>query len=623
MNKLIKFLLRCLLKLLYRVEVKGLEHFQEAGERVLIIANHTSLLDGVLLYAWLPETPTFAINTDIASRKSFRFYFRFVDLFIMDPINPLSVKSMIKFLKEDRKAVIFPEGRITITGSLMKIYEGPGLVADKADATILPIAIDGAQFSPFSYRKGLGRVIWFPHIKITVLPPEKITVNQNIHGHQRRKAVAMQLQDLMFKLTYSAFNYRTSIFDALITAANRYGHNLTVIQDVNKTTLTYKQLITRSIILGNVIRQDTDESEHLGILLPNVAGTVITFMAMQYTGRIPAMLNFTSGIQAILLSCETANIKTVYTSRKFVEAANLTELIDELEKQLKLVYLEDLRNQISVLNKLSGFIKSTFINRYNKNAKPIIEPDKPSLILFTSGTEGVPKGVVLSHSNVLSNYAQICGHIDFQPHDIVFTCLPLFHSFGLNGGFLMPLFGGSKIFLYPTPLHYRIIPELFYELQATILFGTNTFFKGYARHAHTFDFNSARYVVAGAEKLREDTQKLWMEKFGIRILEGYGVTETSPVISVNTPMVNKLGTTGRPMTDIECYIEPVEGIDEGGRLVVKGPNIMLGYLLHGTNCEIHAPETERGLGWYDTGDIAAIDDDGFISILGRAKDLPR
>jgi len=232
MNRLIKFLLRCLLKLLYRVEVKGLKHFQEAGERVLIIANHTSLLDGVLLYAWLPETPTFAINTDIASRKSFRFYLRFVDLFTMDPINPLSVKSMIKFLKEDRKAVIFPEGRITITGSLMKIYEGPGLVADKADATILPIAIDGAQFSPFSYRKGLGRVIWFPHIKITVLSPEKITVNQNIHGHQRRKVVAMQLQDLMFKLSYSAFNYRTSIFDALITAANRYG--IPSVPDVNR-----------------------------------------------------------------------------------------------------------------------------------------------------------------------------------------------------------------------------------------------------------------------------------------------------------------------------------------------------------------------------------------------------
>ncbi|MBI4006521.1 MAG: AMP-binding protein, partial [Gammaproteobacteria bacterium] len=441
----------------------------------------------------------------------------------------------------------------------------------------------------------------------------------DIQGHARRKVAALKLQDLMFRLTYLSFNYRTSIFDALLNAANRYGKNLAIIEDINKERATYKQLITKAIILGNAIRRDTREGEHIGILMPNVIGTVVTFLAMQYLGRIPAMLNYTVGIQILLSACETGRIKTVYTSRRFIENAKLQKLATALEQKLNLIYLEDLRSRISMFNKLAGIVRGMFAQSHYYRVAGMIDPDTPALILFTSGSEGIPKGVVLSHSNVLSNYAQVNCHIDFQPHDIVFSCLPLFHSFGLNAGCLMPLFGGSRVFLYPTPLHYRLIPELVYELGATILFGTNTFFKGYAYRAHPFDFHSLRFVVAGAEKLRDDTQKVWMEKFGIRILQGYGVTETSPVISVNTPMLNKLGTVGRPMLEMECYLAPVDGIENGGRLVVKGPNIMLGYLLHGGDGELQPPITDRGPGWYDTGDIAGIDEEGFITILGRAK----
>jgi acyl-[acyl-carrier-protein]-phospholipid O-acyltransferase/long-chain-fatty-acid--[acyl-carrier-protein] ligase len=231
----------------------------------------------------------------------------------------------------------------------------------------------------------------------------------------------------------------------------------------------------------------------------------------------------------------------------------------------------------------------------------------------------VPKGVVLSHVNLLSNYAQGKCYIDFGPSDVMFNCLPLFHSFGLNVGCLMPLLAGSKTFLYLTPLHYRIIPELIYEIGATIFFAANTFMKGYAHHAHPYDFQSLRYALAGAEKLGEDTQKLWMEKFGIRILQGYGVTETSPVIAANTPMSNKPGTVGHFIPGMDYYIEPVDGIEQGGQLIVKGPNIMLGYLIHGSNGEVTAPSTTRGQGWHNTGDVAIVDEDGYITILGRAK----
>lgn len=621
MIKLAKFLLRCLLRLLYGVQVNGMEHYDEIGERALIVANHSSLLDGLLLYAWLPETPTFAINTRIAEKASFKPLLKFVNLFIMDPSSPLSIKSLIKFIREDNKAVIFPEGRITVTGSLMKIYEGPALIADRAKAKILPIAIDGCQYSPFSYMKGKEKIVLFPRISITVLAPVAVDIATEIQGHARRKAAALVLHRLMYEMIYSTYNYNKTLFSALLEAATKHGFNKIVLDDINRNALSYRQLIARAFILAGEIRKETATSEVVGVLLPNVTNTIICYFALQFLGRVPAMLNYSGGIQILLSACETAEIKTVYTSHQFIENAGLTELGQELEKHVTVIYLEDIRPRISKIAKLLGLARSYFpvIHYHRKLKLEKRDPNKPATILFTSGSEGMPKGVVLSHANMLSNYAQSKCYIDFGPNDIMFNCLPLFHSFGLNVGCLVPLFAGSKTFLYLTPLHYRIIPELIYELGATIFFAPNTFLQGYAHHAHPYDFQSLRYAFTGAEKLRENTQKIWMEKFGIRILEGYGVTEASPVIAANTPIANKVGTVGYLIPGMNYYIEAVDGIEDGGRLMVKGPNIMLGYLIHGRKGEINRPVTDRGEGWHDTGDIAAIDDEGFISILGRAK----
>lgn len=619
MIRFLKFCLRCLLRLLYRVRIHGLENYWKAGERVLIVANHSSLLDGVLLYAWLPETPTFAINTRIASMKQFRFLLRFVDLFEMDTANPLSVKSMVRMIREDKKAVIFPEGRITVTGTLMKIYEGPGLVADKANAMILPILIEGAQFSPFSYMKGRGRIVAFPRITIRIQPPERIQVDAGVTGHERRVAATIAMQDIMYRLYYSAFDSGQDLFSAFLQACSTYGWNKVVLEDFNREPLSYRKMLSRIFIISRRLRGDTEAGEHIGLLLPNANATVICFLALQHLGRIPAMLNYTAGIQALIAACATGQIKTVYSSRRFIESAGLQKLAEELGTQVRLIYLENLREQVTTYDKLVGLVHSYYPVLHHTRISSGTDPDSPAVILFTSGSEGSPKGVVLSHRNILSNYAQVRCHINFSPTDIVFSCLPLFHSFGLNAGTLMPLLGGSKVFIYPTPLHYRVIPELIYELEATILFGTSTFFKGYAHHAHPYDFRSLRFTVAGAEKLREDTLQLWMEKFGIRILEGYGVTETSPVISVNTPIIYKSGTVGRLLPGMEGYLEPVDGIQEGGRLIVSGQNIMLGYLLPDQPGVIIPPRANRGIGWYDTGDIASIDKEGFLRIQGRAR----
>ncbi len=501
----------------------------------------------------------------------------------------------------------------------MKVYEGPGLIADKSGASVLPISIEGAQFSPFSYMQGRGRITWFPRICLTVLPPCKIEIGNEVQGHARRQAAALRMQDIMFEVIYNTCNHRSNLFSAFLLAREKFGKHTVIVEDFKREPATYQQLLLKTFVLAELIKSRVSAGEKVGVMLPNVVGMPVTFLVLQYLRCIPAMLNFTAGVQNILRACETGQVNTILTSRAFIENAALEETAKLLDEKYEVIYLEDLREQLTLAKKLKGLIKSRFPNLHFSSIARQIDPDSPAVILFTSGSEGTPKGVVLTHSNLLSNYAQVRCHIDFRITDTVFSCLPTFHSFGLNAGMLMPMLAGSKIFFYPTPLHYRLIPELFYELGATILFGTNTFFKGYAKHAHPFDFSTARYVVAGAEKLHMDTLQLWVEKFGIRIYQGYGVTETSPVISVNTLMQHKIGSVGRPMSDMQCRIKKVEGIDEGGHLVVSGPNVMAGYLLHGNNGRIQFPTTEFGGRWYDTGDIATIDEEGYITILGRAK----
>jgi acyl-[acyl-carrier-protein]-phospholipid O-acyltransferase/long-chain-fatty-acid--[acyl-carrier-protein] ligase len=320
------------------------------------------------------------------------------------------------------------------------------------------------------------------------------------------------------------------------------------------------------------------------------------------------MINFTSGLMNIRSGCRAANVRYILTSRAFVGKAHLEKIIDGLAPDFSIVFLEDMRSGIRPGDKLRGLFAA---------GRPLVRraADDPAAILFTSGSEGVPKGVVLSHRNILANAAQAEARIDFGRTDKVFNVLPVFHSFGLTVGLILPLVSGVRIYLYPSPLHYRIVPEMVYGVNATIMFGTDTFLAGYARSAHAYDFRSLRHVLAGAEPVKETTRRIYMEKFGLRILEGYGVTETAPVLALNTPMFNKFGSVGRLMPGMEARLDPVPGVAEGGRLHVRGPNVMLGYL-HAENPGVMERPTG---GWHDTGDIVTIDAEGFIAIKGRAK----
>ncbi|MDT8363778.1 MAG: acyl-[ACP]--phospholipid O-acyltransferase [Nitrosomonas sp.] len=616
---LVKSILQWLFHTLYRLEINGAAHYRQAGSRVLIIANHLSFLDAALISVSLPERLCFAIHSRVARQWWVRPFLFLADTVAIDPTNPMSTRLLIERIRKGDKVVIFPEGRLTLTGSLMKIHDGPAMIADKSGAMLLPISLKGPQYTPFSRLKGKVRLRWFPKISIEIMPPATLDLPNTLRGKQRRKMANLKLYDLMTETLFHSHVLHETLFQSLLDASATHGKQHIIAEDVERKPLSYFQLIMRSFILGRVLRRmipHFGNRPNIGILLPNMVSSLICFFALQAFGRVPAMLNFSSSSKNVLLTCESAQIQTIITARGFIEKTKLSNLITDLQQQgILLCYLEDISERIHWWDKLMGWLSASLPRLAYRLTDSQQNPDGAAVILFTSGSEGAPKGVVLSHSNLQANRYQVTSRIDFGPGDIVFNVLPIFHAFGLTGGTLLPVLSGIRTFLYPSPLHYRIIPELVYDTNATLLFGTDTFLTGYARYANAYDFYSVRYVFAGAEKLREATRQLWSEKFGVRIFEGYGATETSPILSINTPMHNRAGSVGRLLPAIRYQLEPVPGVEQGGKLLVNGPNIMQGYYLANTPGKI-VPLADNG---YDTGDIVAIDDEGYVFIKGRVK----
>jgi acyl-[acyl-carrier-protein]-phospholipid O-acyltransferase/long-chain-fatty-acid--[acyl-carrier-protein] ligase len=608
-------LFRWYFRTFHKVTVRGLEHYRAAGSRVVIVSNHQSYFDACLIGAFLPDNPTFAINTAQTRRWWIKPFLKAVDTFPVDVQSPYALKRMVEAVRDHgRKLMIFPEGRLTRTGALMKVYEGAGLVADKAHARILPISIDGPRFSPFGKMAGRVRQRWFPPLTVNVWPSVDLTPShaETMTPRGRRMAIGRALQDVMVDSVFRSQNVDRTLFAALLDASAAHGGATVIAEDINRAPITYRRMILGAAVLGRALAKQVPVGERIGVLLPNSVGTVVTFAGLQAFARVPCLLNPSAGAASVLAACRVATISTVVSSRDFVQRGKLGPLIEQMAGMVRFVWLEDIRSGLGWREKLRGKIDS-WLPRGLPGAKA--DPAAPSVVLFTSGSEGAPKGVVLSHRNILANCAQLASVIDFNTGDTVFNAMPMFHSFGLTGGTILPLVSGVRTFHYPSPLHYRIIPGLIYDTDATICFGTDTFLNGWARYAHPYDFYAMRYIFAGAEKVREETKRLFADRFGVRILEGYGATETAPVIALNTAMHCKTGTVGRMLPGIAHRLESVDGIADGGRLLVQGPNIMVGYLLADAPGVTRPPED----GWYDTGDIVSISDAGFVSIQGRAK----
>jgi acyl-[acyl-carrier-protein]-phospholipid O-acyltransferase/long-chain-fatty-acid--[acyl-carrier-protein] ligase len=613
MKFLIRLVMRQIAQVLFRVRLQG-DASAFKADRLLIIANHESFLDGLLLGLFLPLDPVFVVNTGISKQWTFRMILSLVDYLAVDPSSPMAMKKVIKLIESGRPVVIFPEGRITVTGSLMKVYEGPAFVAAKTGATLVPVRLDGGARSYFSRLSGKTPKRLFPKISISILPATRIAMAEEGSAKLRRRKAGEAMRRIMQEMIFSSQPKQT-LYSAFLDAMEIFGRRRNLLEDMKQVEYTYNDLLKMILALGLLVARETAENERVGILMPNVAPTLGLIFGMSALRRIPAMLNYTAGSDGLQVACVAAQIRTIVASRAFVEQAKLADKLATL-KGVRIIYLEDLHKQMGLLDKLWLIF---FALRFPRLVALPTVPDDPAVVLFTSGSEGKPKGVVLSHRALLSNIAQIRAVIDFSGDDKFLNALPVFHSFGLTAGALLPVLTGTRLFLYPTPLHYRVIPELAYDRGCTVLFGTSTFLGNYAKFANPYDFYRLRYVIAGAEKLADSVRNLWFEKFGIRIFEGYGATETAPVLSVNTPMAYRTGTVGHLLPGIEYQLEAVPGISDGGLLHVRGPNVMSGYLRFDKPGELEPPESTAGKEWYSTGDIVSFDADGFLKIIGRVK----
>jgi acyl-[acyl-carrier-protein]-phospholipid O-acyltransferase/long-chain-fatty-acid--[acyl-carrier-protein] ligase len=587
---------------------------------VLLVPNHLSWLDWLFVGVCLDDDWKFVVSSTTAEMS---WLHRRIMLnrrtFSVDAVSPYAVKRMAEHLAANGRLVLFAEGRMSRTGTLMKLFDGTGFLLYRTHARVITCYLRGAERVLCSPHPGWKRL--FPRVTAhfsEALEPPRL---QHLTTMQARNRYTDWLRQRMLEQQFRVeMEFGPATLPAAILAMARQRPNQVVLQDATMNPLTYRRLLIGARLLAGQWQRLLGSERPLtsaatdcpvGVLLPNVNAMPVVLLSLWASGNVPAILNFSTGPVTMLACARLAGLKQIIASRAFLERARLN-IQPLLDAGLQFLYLEDVRRQITGWQKLLAMFRCRFVPRSAFRAP--CSRESTAVVLFTSGSEGTPKGVELTHANLLANIRQILGVLDVMDTDRFFSAMPLFHSFGLTAGVLLPLVRGIYTFLYPSPLHYRMVPTAFYNLDCTVMFGTNTFLAGYARKAHPYDFRSLRYLVCGAEKLQEATVNLWSRRFGVRVIEGYGATECSPVLSVNTLQEVRFGSAGRLLPGIDYKHEPVEGVAEGGRLLVRGPNVMRGYL----NPEANAAFQALG-GWYDTGDIVRVDEDRFVFILGRLK----
>lgn len=587
-------------RLLFQVRRSGTAS-DAADAPLLYMARHPRRIDSLLLPLLLPRRPVVILPHEELRSRWFRWFMAAVPHLVMDVNHPATVRRVLKLLAAGRSVVLYPEGRVLASSGVMKCYPGPALIALRCALPVVPVHL---SYAPTRR----------PRVRIHLGTGSILRVREVHSVRQRRLHAARALQHLLEETCVEARESH-SLFEAFLQAVQREGRHTAIIEDMKETPRTYGLVLRGSLALGRWCMRFTAPGENVGVLLPNLIPTVCLVLGLSANGRVPAMLNYSAGTRSVRTACTAAGVRTVITSRAFVEQARLTHVIAAL-RHLRIVYLEDAAGQLRVRDKLWLLLFAVHMPRM---ATARVDADAPAVILFTSGSEAHPKGVALSHDSILANIHQIGAVIDFTSRDRVLNALPLYHSYGFTAGMMLCLVTGVKLFLYVSPLKYRAIPEIAYRRDITYLFGTGTFLGYYAKHAHELDFHSVRYVISGGEKLGDDIARLYLEKFGLRIFEGYGATECAPVIALSTPGCHRAGTVGRLLPGMQMRLEKLDGVEHGGVLHLNGPNIMLGYFRHEMPGVIDPPRSQFGEGWYATGDVVDVLEDGVLRVVGRVK----
>jgi acyl-[acyl-carrier-protein]-phospholipid O-acyltransferase/long-chain-fatty-acid--[acyl-carrier-protein] ligase len=577
--------------------------------RVLVVANCPSRVAGLMLGWYLPRRPLVALPPGPRRGLLERWLGRLVDHVTLDVSDPMSLKKLTHWLRQGRLVVVFPEGRVSDGQSVLKTYPVPALAALNSGAAVVPVAIFGSSHCDISGKRLPARGMSF-----RVLAAARIEKMQHGCAHPRREDAVRQLTQVMQRVRVVALA-RKPVFESILDAINKYGRSREMIEDQSEQVRSYGAIVKGSLVISRWIKRFSAPGENVGLLLPNVVPSVCAVLGTMAAGRVPAVLNFTAGVAAVKSSVTAANVKTIVTSSKFIERAKLEPLIQALG-DYRIVYLEDIRSRFGWFDKLWLL---GFALWFPRKVVASAAMSDPAVVLFTSGSEDRPKGVVLSHEAIVTNVSQIRSAFDFLPRDKIFNPLPIYHAYSFTAGMMLSLMTGTRMFLYVSPLKYRAIPELIYRHDCSVLFGTSTFLSYYAQNASTADFRTLRFVIAGGEKLSREVAALWMDKFGLRIYEGYGATEAAPVISLATRDNYRVGCAGRFLPGVEYQIQRVEGIERGGVLHIRAPNLMLGYYRPTRPGVIDTPRSVVGVGWYDTGDVVEVDGDGMVTIVGRTR----
>jgi acyl-[acyl-carrier-protein]-phospholipid O-acyltransferase / long-chain-fatty-acid--[acyl-carrier-protein] ligase len=618
---LIRFTLWLLTHTIYRIRIVGQEHVPVRGP-ALLVCNHISLVDGFLVGACVQRFIRFMVWRPYYEARGLHWLMKRMHAI---PVAGGSRRQVLESLDRARQALvdghvvcIFAEGAITRTGNLLPFKRGFEHIVKGLNVPVIPVCIDRIWGSVFSFKN--GRFFW----KWPERLPYPVTVSfgrplpSSVTAPEARLAIAELASDAL-----GVRRKHESLLHVEFMRSAKRGWFRFCMADSTGQQLSRGRALTAALILARAIARRCRGEEMIGVMLPPSVGGALVNVAALTAGKIPVNLNFTAGPDAIGEAIRQCDIKTIFTSRRFLSKISI-------EPGEDMVFLEDLLGGVSRVAKLSALVQAallpTFLLRRLSDRGTRQTADSLATVIFSSGSTGVPKGVMLSHRNVLANIDSMSQVFWVTPQDRMIGVLPFFHSFGFTGTLWFPLLRQFGVAYHMNPMDAKTIGELTAAHRGTLLISTPTFCGAYTRKCTAAQFATLRIAIVGAEKLREPIAASFREKFSVSLLEGYGCTEMSPVVSVNSPDVEdagmrqqgwKSGTVGQPVPGVVAKIvDPDTGdgplFEKTGLLLVKGPNLMLGYL--------GQPEkTAEAMreGWYITGDIAMIDEDGFIHITDR------